>query len=81
MARRRFDVFNLAFLDVMACGLGAIILFYMIISAQVAARSEQANIELVAETDRLSRERLIHGSGSSRRPYLVSVDAAPGSRT
>lgn len=58
MARRRFDVFNLAFLDVMACGLGAIILFYMIISAQVAARSEQANIELVAETDRLEEEVL-----------------------
>ena len=37
MARRSFNVFSLSFLDVMACGLGATILFLMIISAQVPA--------------------------------------------
>jgi len=56
MARKKFDIFNLAFLDVMACGLGAIILFYMIINAQVSARSDLANEELLAETSLLEEE-------------------------
>ena len=58
MARRQFDVFNLSFLDVMACGLGAIVLFYMIITAQVTVRSQNANTELFAETNRLEEEVL-----------------------
>ena len=58
MARRRFDVFSLSFLDVMACGLGAIVLFYMIINAQVAVRSAEANIELLSETSLLEEEVL-----------------------
>lgn len=32
MKRRRVDVFNLAFLDCMSCGFGAVILFFMIIN-------------------------------------------------
>ncbi|SVC98717.1 uncharacterized protein METZ01_LOCUS351571, partial [marine metagenome] len=32
MARRQFNVFNLSFLDVIACGFGAVILFFMIIN-------------------------------------------------
>lgn len=56
MARRKIDVFNLAFLDVMACGLGAIVLFYMIINAQVSARADLANEELLAETSLLEEE-------------------------
>ncbi len=35
MARREVNVFNLSFLDVMSCGLGAVILFFMVINAQV----------------------------------------------
>jgi hypothetical protein len=58
MARRKFEVFNLAFLDVMACGLGAIILFYIIINAQVTAHSKEANTELLSETNRLEEEVL-----------------------
>jgi len=60
MARRKLDVFNLSFLDVMACGLGAIVLFYMIINAQVASRSAKANIELLSET-RLLEEEVLDG--------------------
>jgi len=56
MARRKFNVFSLAFLDVMACGLGAIILFYMIINAQVSARADLANDEMLAETNLLEQE-------------------------
>ncbi len=56
MARKKFDVFNLAFLDVMACGLGAIVLFYMIINAQVSARADLASEELMSETSLLEQE-------------------------
>lgn len=58
MARRRFDVFNLSFLDVMACGLGAIVLFYMIINAQVSVRSNAASVEILSETSKLEEEVL-----------------------
>lgn len=58
MARRQFNVFNLSFLDVMSCGLGAVVLFFMVINAQVATRAGKANIALQAETDRLEEEVL-----------------------
>ncbi len=58
MARKKFNVFSLSFLDVMACGLGAIVLFYMIINAQVARRAELANEQLLAETNLLEEEVL-----------------------
>lgn len=53
MARRTFNVFSLSFLDVMACGLGATILFLMIISAQVRLKAERASEELLAEAGSL----------------------------
>ena len=56
MARRSFNVFNLAFLDVMACGLGATILFLMIISAQVRLKAERASEELLAEAGSLEQQ-------------------------
>jgi hypothetical protein len=58
MARKRFATFNLSFLDVMSCGFGAVVLFYMIINAQVAVRADQQNIELLGETNRLEEEVL-----------------------
>lgn len=58
MARKKFNVFNLSFLDVMACGLGAIVLFYMIINAQVSRRADEANETLLAETNMLEEEVL-----------------------
>ena len=57
MARRQFNVFNLSFLDVISCGFGAVILFFMIINTQSKTRSEQANIELQAESQ-LLEERI-----------------------
>jgi hypothetical protein len=54
--RRSFSVFSLSFLDVMACGLGATILFLMIISAQVRVRADQANEQLLAVAAQLSAE-------------------------
>ena len=58
MARRRrqFNVFNLSFLDVIACGFGAVILFFMIINSQVKVRSLQASETLQNETEFLEEE-------------------------
>ena len=56
MARRSFSVFSLSFMDVMACGLGATILFLIIISAQVRIKADLANDELRAEASRIEQE-------------------------
>jgi hypothetical protein len=58
MARRQFNVFNLSFLDVMSCGFGAVILFFMIISTQSKTRSELATNEIMAES-RLIEEKIL----------------------
>jgi len=58
MARKRFSTFNLSFLDVMSCGFGAVVLFYMIINAQVAVRADKQNVELMGETNQLEEEVL-----------------------
>lgn len=58
MARRQFNVFNLSFLDVMACGLGAVVLFFMIINAQVKVRADRVNEKILAETNKLEDEVL-----------------------
>jgi len=58
MARRSFSIFSLSFLDVMACGLGATILFLMIISAQIRVRADKANDDLRAEATRIEQEVL-----------------------
>lgn len=60
MARRRrqFEVFSMSFLDCMSCGFGAVILFFMIINAQVREETEPKPTELMAETRKLEKEIL-----------------------
>jgi hypothetical protein len=54
MARRRgFNIISMAFLDAMTCGFGAVILFFMIISANVDLRSDEALEDRSAEASRL----------------------------
>ncbi len=53
MARRRFEVFSLSFLDAMTCGFGAVILFFMIINANIDERRELVLDDLAAEVDRM----------------------------
>jgi len=73
MARRTFSTSSLAFLDVMACGFGAVILFYMIINAQVAVRADKQNVELLGETSRLE-EQVLEGRKNLVR-LKTSMDA------
>lgn len=59
MARRhRLNVFSLSFLDAMTCGLGAVILLYMVINSSVRLRSEQLTDDLQGEVDRRQEEVL-----------------------
>jgi len=82
VARRSFSVFSLSFLDVMACGLGATILFLMIISAQVRVKAERANEQMLAEASRLEeevrdgRKNLLRLKDEQQRNQRVTTGAA-----
>lgn len=58
MARRRVSVFSLSFLDAMTCGLGAVVLLYMVINASVVGRTGDMTATLRAESNRLETEVL-----------------------
>ncbi len=51
MARRqrRFNVFSLAFLDVMSCGFGAVVLIFLIINHDTEEQQQVVNNDLLAE--------------------------------
>ena len=65
--KKRINVFSLAFLDCITCGLGAVILLFVIINAKSAARQETLTSDLKAETTRLE-EAVQEG-----RKHLVSL--------
>jgi hypothetical protein len=58
MARRKIEVFNLSFLDVIACGFGAVVLFYTILSAQAGVQRQHRNDTLQSEVNKLEEEVL-----------------------
>ena len=58
MKRRNVNAFSLAFLDVMFCGFGAVILFFMIINANTFERREKVNYNITGEVRKLDVEIL-----------------------
>ena len=64
MKHRTVNLFSLSFIDCICCGLGAVILLFVIINAKSAARRDEVVTDLRSETDRLeqavidTRERL-----------------------
>jgi hypothetical protein len=52
LARKSLNVFSLSFLDAMTCGFGAVILFFMIINANIDLRREAVLDDLASEVDR-----------------------------
>jgi hypothetical protein len=58
MARRRAEAWSMSFLDVMSCGLGAVVLLYTIISAQAGLARIKESEDLNAETNRLEQQVL-----------------------
>ncbi len=80
MARRRSpNVFGLAFLDAMTCGLGAVVLLYMIINANVGVRANDLHEDLSAEVDRLEEE-VLEGSRNLVRLRNTTEDIDDTSR-
>ena len=59
MAKRKFKrpttTFNLSFLDIMSCGFGAVVLFFMIINHATKDHNEQINRDLISETNLLEK--------------------------
>ena len=58
MKRRPLNVFSLSFIDCICCGLGAVILLFVIVNARSAVRRDQITQDLSSEVDRLEREVL-----------------------
>ncbi len=58
MKRRAINVFNLAFLDIITCGLGAIILLFVIVNAKSAVRRDTVTADFRAHVNRLEEEVL-----------------------
>lgn len=56
--RRSNQVISMSFLDIMSCGFGAVILFFMIINSQVPRDTDAPPDELMGETTRLDYEIL-----------------------
>ena len=52
-SRRRFNVFSLAFLDVMSCGFGAVVLIFLVINHRVDDDAREVDRELLAESRKL----------------------------
>ena len=56
MRRKRLNVFSLSFLDCICCGLGAVILLFVVVNAKSAARKETVTTNLRAEVNRLEMD-------------------------
>ena len=56
MKRKSVQTFSLSFLDIITCGLGAVILLFVLINAKSSARQQEVTSELRAEADRLEIE-------------------------
>lgn len=54
--RRPTETFSLSFLDIMSCGFGAIVLFFVIINATMAKRSDELNRDLSIRAEMLRLE-------------------------
>lgn len=58
MKNRRLSVFSLSFLDCICCGLGAVILLFVIVNAKSATHRDEVTSDLRGEVSRMEREVL-----------------------
>ncbi len=66
--RRRFEVFSLAFLDVMSCGFGAVVLIFLIIEHSVSDSVHALDRDLLSEI------RLLDYELDAGKPNLVDLE-------
>jgi hypothetical protein len=58
MKRRKINVFSLSFLDCITCGLGAVILLFVIVNAKSAAYRDEVTTDLRSEVTQIEKEVL-----------------------
>ena len=58
MKRRNVNVFSISFIDCITCGLGAIILLFVIVNARSIAQRNEITEDLRSETERVKQEVL-----------------------
>lgn len=58
MKRRKLNVFSLSFIDCICCGLGAIILLFVVVNAKSAHRRDTVTTDLHAQVNKLERQVL-----------------------
>jgi len=58
MKRKNLNVFSLSFLDIITCGLGAIILLFVLVNAKSAAQRDTITTDLRAEVNRIENQVL-----------------------
>jgi hypothetical protein len=58
LARKKLNVFSLSFLDIITCGLGAIILLFVLVNAKSAVRRDTITADLRAETNLVENQVL-----------------------
>jgi hypothetical protein len=58
LARRKLNVFSLSFLDIITCGLGAIILLFVLVNAKSAVQLDTITADLRAETNLIENQVL-----------------------
>ena len=79
MRRREFNVFSLSFLDCITCGLGAIILLFVIVNARGTTRQEAIQATLGADIDRLTSQVAAGRRDlTTLRRTMAETDAALG---
>jgi hypothetical protein len=58
MKRKKVTVFSISFIDCICCGLGAMILLFVVVNSQNAAQRQHATEDLSSETNRWEQEVL-----------------------
>ncbi|HSQ86456.1 MAG TPA: hypothetical protein VLM43_17225, partial [Desulfobacterales bacterium] len=58
MKRRKLNVFSLSFIDCICCGLGAIILLFVVVNAKSAHLRNAVTSDLRAQVNRLEQQVL-----------------------
>ncbi|NNF16382.1 MAG: VWA domain-containing protein [Gammaproteobacteria bacterium] len=53
--KRKATVFSLSFLDIMSCGFGAVVLFFMIINHATKETNAQVNVKLISEVNLMDK--------------------------
>ncbi len=73
--KRSFTTFNLAFLDIMSCGFGAVVLVFLIIDHSIEVQSRELNVNLLSEVTLLEEDITDGEEGLVRlRNTLSDVD-------